>query len=146
MKLITSLLLAFVLAFVVTAIPNAQDRLRGMPGYEQFQKMQQSIQQNAVVSGAAVGVQWAQDNSSFTYNVAGKANRFDVKTMTASANSASGVGPGFGGAVTPGARGAGGGAPPTGGGGRSGGMEQGQTEMASGRFNGCPTGAAARGR
>src|SRR5262245_6963647 len=94
--------LAIVVAAVaaVAATPLAQDRLRGMPGYDQFQKMQQSIQQNAIVSGVAAGVQWANDNSSFTYSVAGKASRFDVKTMTASANSASGSGPGFGGAVT----------------------------------------------
>src|SRR5689334_4171091 len=53
-------LCAFAVVFV-----SAQDRLRTMPGYEQFQKMQGQTQ-GAVVSGA-VSAAWSADNTSFSY-------------------------------------------------------------------------------
>ena len=56
-----ALVIAIVSAAVATVV--AQDRLRQMPGYEQFQKMQTELP-GAVVSGALQGVQWEQDGRS----------------------------------------------------------------------------------
>jgi dipeptidyl-peptidase 4 len=116
----------------------AQDRLRAMPGYEQFARMQQLVP-GAVVSGAAQNVRWADDGRSLTYSAAGKTMRFELSSMTAAEA--------VDGAPAPGGRGRGGrGAVATPGGGRGGGMEQAQQEMAAGPVVGCPTGFAARGR
>jgi len=60
-------------AFVAT--PTAQDRLRTMPGYDQFQEDAGRLAQGAVVSGAATNVQWAADGAAVTYNAGGKALR-----------------------------------------------------------------------
>jgi dipeptidyl-peptidase-4 len=130
------------------ARPGAQDRLKGMPGYDQFTKMQPLIQ-GAVVSGAAQNIQWADDGKALTYAAGGKTYKFDITTR-ASAESgdaapaagggrqgggrAAGAGAGGGGG---GRAGAGGQAPPTGGG-RSGGMEQSQSEMSTAPVDGCP--------
>ena len=59
---------------VVAAAPTAQDRLRLMPGYEQYTRMQSQLQ-TAFVSGAAQGVQWADDSASFRYTLGD--NRID---------------------------------------------------------------------
>ena len=62
------------------AAPTAQDRLRLMPGYEQYTRMQPQLQ-TAFVSGAVQGVQWADDSRSFRYSLADKSYRFDVVKM-----------------------------------------------------------------
>ena len=59
----------------------AQDRLRTMPGYDQFQKMQPQTQ-GAWVSGA-VSVAWDASGRGFTYNSGGKTYQFDLATMKA---------------------------------------------------------------
>src|SRR5437660_1613756 len=53
---------------------EAQDRLKTMPGYDQYIRMQPLIN-SAVVSGAVQSLQWSSDAKSFTYRAAGKAYR-----------------------------------------------------------------------
>src|SRR4051812_44799662 len=72
---------AFCLSALGIASLGAQDRLRTMPGYDQYQRMQPQIA-GSWVSGA-VSPTWEADSSAFTYNVAGKAYRFDVTTLKA---------------------------------------------------------------
>jgi len=138
------------LAFALSPVA-AQDRLPGMPGYDQFLKMQPVIAgawgpQAPETSGAATNVLWADNNASVTYTANGQSHRFDVATRTVAdlGEAAFGGGRGRG-------RGAGGGQTPPGGGrGQTpparGGLEQQQSEMTSGPIVGCPSGAAARGR
>ena len=45
------------LGLLALAFPAAQDRLRGMPGYDQYTKMSKELQGGAFVSGA-VTVRW----------------------------------------------------------------------------------------
>ena len=120
------------------------DRLAGLPGVEQFQKIQPQIA-GSVISGAIAGTAWADDSRSFTYSHAGKTFRFDIATMTA-------VGSGGVDAEAPGrgGRGAGRGAPPaTPPAGRGRGaapLTAAQTEMPVEPVTGCPNTRAARGR
>jgi dipeptidyl-peptidase-4 len=132
---------------------GAQDRLRSMPGSDQYQKMQ-PLAQGAVVSGAAQNIQWADDGKAVTYSAAGKAYRFDLTTMVAAETGAAtaGAGGARGGAAGRGALGAPpppaqvqAQVPPPAARGRSGGMEQAQSELTA-VVSGCPQGAAARGR
>jgi dipeptidyl-peptidase-4 len=124
------------------AHPAAQDRLRTMPGYDQFTRMSKELQGGAFVSGA-VGVRWEDNGQGFTYTTAGQSYRFDVATMTATATSA--ATPAADPAAAGRAAGAGRAGTPPGRGGR-GGLEQAQTEMAAGPVAGCPNPSAARGR
>ncbi len=129
-----------ILAAVNYSVP--QDRLKAMPGYDQFTRMQPLLS-NAVVSGA-LNVSWTDGGKGFTYTLGGKAYRFDLTTMKATET---------GDAPTPaagrgrGGRGQGqqtqGQAPPARG---RGGMEQAQTEMPVTPIEGCPAAGAARGR
>jgi dipeptidyl-peptidase 4 len=155
--------IAVVACFIALAFATvgAQDRLKAMPGFEQFTKMQEQLGSSnppAVVSGN-LSVTWAADGASFTYATAGKSYRFDLATLKATET---GEAP----AAAPGGRGAGqqaqaqqgrGGrqagppaqaqiGPPLVGTGRSGGMQQAQTEMPKGPVQGCPNATAARGR
>src|SRR6185436_2502234 len=84
------LLFAVLAAAVAVAIipTQAQDRLRAMPGYDQFTKMQQALTGGPAVVSGAVSPTWAADGSSFTYNSAGKSYRFDVATLQATATDA----------------------------------------------------------
>ncbi len=145
---------------------GAQDRLKTMPGYDQFTKMQAAMQGGVVVSGAASGLAWTE--GALSYSAAGKAYRFDLATLTASE-----TGDAAGGGGGRGARGAGGGrrggtppatppaaqtqaqgeAPPAQtppaagrGGGRNGGLEQEQSEMSTTPMAGCPANQTVRGR
>jgi dipeptidyl-peptidase-4 len=59
----------------------AQDRLKAMPGYEQFQKM--VLQIPAAVKLGSLGVTWNPDGKSFEYISDGKRYRFDVASRTA---------------------------------------------------------------
>src|SRR3954465_8559348 len=69
----------------------AQDRLRTMPGYDQFQKMQSQIP-GSWVSGA-VSVTWEPGGRGFTYVSGGKNYRFDVATMKATEVAAAATAP-----------------------------------------------------
>ena len=55
---------------------GAQDRIKGMPGYEQYQKVRS--EDDIVRSGEIRNVDWADDGSSFEYVLDGKRYRFDV--------------------------------------------------------------------
>ena len=69
----TPLAVAFGLLQVSTA---AQDRLKTMPGYQQYQKMVQAIP--GAVRLGSVGVNWSPDGKSFDNFNDGKRYRFDV--------------------------------------------------------------------
>jgi dipeptidyl-peptidase-4 len=110
---------------------GAQDRLAGMPGYDQFTKMQSVISaawgpQAPETSGGATNVGWSSDGRTVTYAASGKAYRFDVATKSAVETGEATVGGGRG-AGRGGARGSGGdggrGQAPPAAAGRSGGME-----------------------
>jgi dipeptidyl-peptidase-4 len=62
--------------------PGAQDRLKGMPGYQQYQKIS-SASGSAVRSGEVRNVAWAADGASFEYAFDGTRYRFDVATRAA---------------------------------------------------------------
>jgi dipeptidyl-peptidase-4 len=142
---------------------GAQDRLKAMPGYDQFTKMQPQLQ-GTVVSGAVTPT-WNADGQSFTYATGGKAYRFDLATMKpvetgdAPVAAAGGRGARGGGAPPPaagqqtppvGQRGqappAQGQTPPAGRGGGRGVQTSAQTEMPVEPVAGCPHATAARGR
>ena len=60
---------------------SAQDRLKTMPGYAQYQKM--SAQLGGAVRLAAVSGTWSADSSGFDYAFDGKRYRFDVASRSA---------------------------------------------------------------
>ena len=123
-----------------TVVP-AQDRIKEMPGHDQYTRMQPQI--NGSVTPGALAVTWATDGKSFTYNHGGKSYKYDTATreavVTGDAPEPAGNTGGRGGR---GGRGGGGQAAR---GGR-GGMEQEQSEMPATPVEGCPAGATARGR
>ena len=61
---------------------SAQDRLKTMPGYAQYQKM--SAQLGGAVRLAAVSGTWSADSSGFDYVFDGKRYRFDAASRSAS--------------------------------------------------------------
>jgi dipeptidyl-peptidase 4 len=63
-------------------ISTAQDRLKTMPGYEQYQRMSKEIP-NSVKLGT-LAVRWLEGGKAFEYRRDGKAYRFDIATLTAS--------------------------------------------------------------
>lgn len=65
----------------LVARPAAQDRLKTMPGYEQYQKMTREL--NGAVKPGALAVTW-KDTKTFEYTRDGKMYRYDVTTRTAS--------------------------------------------------------------
>ncbi|MDT0551958.1 S9 family peptidase [Urechidicola vernalis] len=77
-KLITSRkLLALILTGGVFSL-NAQDKLKSMPGYENYTIVSPKIN-DAIVSGA-VPSKWSEDSKSFTYIFDGDQYEFDVKS------------------------------------------------------------------
>ncbi len=60
---------------------TAQDRLKAMPGYDQYQKMNSQIP-GSVKSGA-LSVLWTDGGSAFEYRKDGKAYRYDIATRKA---------------------------------------------------------------
>src|SRR5687767_5211964 len=124
---------AFVLGgFVV--LP-AQDRLRAMPGADQYERMRPLVERaNAALSGG-VQPRWADDSRSLTYTVAGRGYHFDLATMGATETPAAPPG------ARQGAPGSGRGAtvtPPAAAAGLTGGLEQQQLEMPAAPMAGCP--------
>lgn len=107
---ITQRLLIFVLALSLglSAMPSAgaQDRLKSMPGYEQFQKVGQKIAGSVKPGG--LQVVWKDGGKSFEFRRDGKLYRYDVasRQSSESAGPASGEAPQSGGRF--GRRGAGG--------------------------------------
>jgi dipeptidyl-peptidase-4 len=76
---------------------SAQDRLKGMPGYERYQKV--STQLNSVVRSGAINGTWSSDSTGFEYTLDGMRYRFDVAarnvtTLGAAADAAAPAGRG----------------------------------------------------
>ena len=97
----TSISLVLVLAAVSGA--RAQDRLRTMPGYEQYQRMAPLIQSAVASSGRGFGrgaaFTWSGDSRTVDFDSAGKRYRFDVrakKIAEATSSTLSGQGGGRG--------------------------------------------------
>src|SRR5262249_5118107 len=59
---------------------GAQDRLKTMPGYEQYQKMSREIPGS--VKPGAVSVAWKDGGQAFEYRKDGKAYRYEIATRT----------------------------------------------------------------
>jgi dipeptidyl-peptidase 4 len=73
---------AVAVAVAVLGAPvGAQDRLKAMPGYDQFQKISREIPGS--VKLGSINAQWKDDGSSFDYAKDGKLYRFDVATKQA---------------------------------------------------------------
>jgi dipeptidyl-peptidase-4 len=73
---------ASLLAVGALGLVSAQDRLRGMPGYEQYQRMAKEMP--GVVRGGALTVAW-KDIATFEYARDGKLYRYNVATRAATA-------------------------------------------------------------
>jgi dipeptidyl-peptidase-4 len=70
------------IAALLQAVPVAQDRLKGMPGYQQVQRLTSEIT-GAIKSGEVRSIEWAADSTSFEYTYNGTRYRFDVATKHA---------------------------------------------------------------
>uniref|UniRef100_UPI0025E15EF9 DPP IV N-terminal domain-containing protein n=1 Tax=Algoriphagus sp. TaxID=1872435 RepID=UPI0025E15EF9 len=75
----------FFLAIVVTlastiSISQAQDKLKNMPGYEQYQKIAPQI--SSSVKSGALSADWNADGSAFEYTQDGKRYSYTVKSKT----------------------------------------------------------------
>jgi dipeptidyl-peptidase 4 len=119
---------------------DAQDRLKTMPGYEQFQKMSKEIP-GSYKSGA-VSVTWKDEGKSFEYKHDGKVYRYDVAANKADVigESKAGEGEGRGGRFGGAGKGGGG----KGGQGKVGQGKGGQGKGGEGKRGGG--GGVARGR
>ena len=73
---------------------GAQDRLTGMPGYQQYQKIRSET--GIVRSGEIRNITWAADGASFEYTLDGKQYRFDVDAKGATEIGAAPDAPGGG--------------------------------------------------
>ncbi len=80
-------LAAAVASAFLAAPAAAQERLKAMPGYEQYQRMGKDV--GTAVRSGALGVTWQSDGRSFEFQKDGKAFRFDVGTRTATETGAS---------------------------------------------------------
>ncbi|EAZ83207.1 S9 family peptidase [Algoriphagus machipongonensis] len=59
---------------------QAQDKLKAMPGYEQYRNMAPQIYSS--VKSGAISANWSEDGDSFEYVQSGKIYRYDVKKKT----------------------------------------------------------------
>jgi dipeptidyl-peptidase-4 len=89
MKNSRPLLILFVLAATAMAAA-AQDRLRTMPGYDQYQRVAREIP-GSVRSGA-LRVTWKEGGKAFEYRKEGKSFRYDVSTRRTAEVQAAGAG------------------------------------------------------
>ena len=80
-KKLASVIAAVVILASSTSILTAQDKLKSMPGYDQYQKIAPQIR-SSIVSGSLF-VQWNDDGSSFEYTKDGKRYQYDVKKKKA---------------------------------------------------------------
>ena len=77
--------LALALVAILGALPApvvAQDRLRTMPGYEQYQKM--ATQMQGAVRSGELRATWLENGKALEYTMDGKRYRYDVATRKAS--------------------------------------------------------------
>lgn len=80
LKTVPAMVLAASILFPATS--GAQDRLKSMPGYEQYQKM--SREMAGAVKTGAVQVVWKDGGKAFEYRKNGQLYRYDVGTKQAS--------------------------------------------------------------
>ncbi|MEO5800796.1 MAG: DPP IV N-terminal domain-containing protein [Gemmatimonadales bacterium] len=73
---------ALALLALATVGGHAQDRLKTMPGYEQYTKMASQI--NGSVKSGAINATWVDSGKALQYNLDGKLWRFDLATKKAS--------------------------------------------------------------
>jgi dipeptidyl-peptidase-4 len=71
---------AWLLVAIVQMGVTAQDRLKTLPGYAQYQRMSQQIP--SAVKLGSVAVTWKRDATSFDYTTNGMRYRFDVATRS----------------------------------------------------------------
>ena len=85
----------FVALSLVTMPAGAQDRLKAMPGYEQYQKMTREMA--GAVKPGALQVTWKDGGAALEYRKDGKALRYDIATKQTSeaTPSATTAGPAF---------------------------------------------------
>ena len=72
----------FLLAVLLQVNPGAQDRLKSMPGYSQYQKISAELP-SAVRSGEVRSIAWEGTGKSVEYAHGGKRHRFDLSSRTA---------------------------------------------------------------
>jgi dipeptidyl-peptidase-4 len=70
-------------AGLLHAPTGAQDRLKGMPGYQQYQKMIAAVADEPVIRSGAINAVWSADGDSFEYTFDGRRLRFDVTAKSA---------------------------------------------------------------
>ena len=68
---------------LLPALVHAQDRLKTMPGYDQFQRVAPQI--STSVKSGALNVSWSPDGKSFDYFLDGARQRFDVAAKKSAA-------------------------------------------------------------
>ncbi|MES2306660.1 MAG: DPP IV N-terminal domain-containing protein [Gemmatimonadota bacterium] len=73
---------ALVLLAFATVSGHAQDRLKTMPGYDQYQKMASQI--NGSVKSGAINATWVDSGKALQYNFDGKLWRYDLAAKKAS--------------------------------------------------------------
>ena len=78
--IIPLIFLAFIFSGRVTST-NAQDKLKKMPGYDQYKKMAPKIRNSVKI--ASINTTWSDDGSSFEFVKDGKQMKFDIKTKSA---------------------------------------------------------------
>ncbi len=79
-SLIAALVFILGLGAIAPATTSAQDRLKTMPGYEQYRKMSREIPGS--VKLGAISVVWKDGGQAFEYRKDGKAYRYTVTTRT----------------------------------------------------------------
>lgn len=85
--LIRSLIVALTITPALSPLTiTAQDRLKTMPGYEQYQKMSREIA-GSVKSGVMT-VKWLDDGQAFEFQKEGKHYRYDIAARTATETAA----------------------------------------------------------
>ncbi|HZS44640.1 MAG TPA: DPP IV N-terminal domain-containing protein [Blastocatellia bacterium] len=95
-NLAVAIILAFGLVFQMLGVVTAQDRIKSMPGYDQYQKMSKEIP-GSVKMGSLI-VKWKDDGSGFDYVKDGKNYHYDIATKAATETGAAPEGQGrFGG-------------------------------------------------
>jgi len=80
-KSVLGAMVLFALLFSMSSSLQAQDRLKSMPGYDQYIKMRAQIP-GSVKSGAIMAT-WKEDGKSFDYTFDGKKYTFDVSKKKA---------------------------------------------------------------
>lgn len=93
---IRTALALFLLAVLMQVSPGAQDRLKSMPGYPQYQKISAELP-SAVRSGEVRSIAWAETGKSVEYTHDGKRHRFDLSSRTSAVIGDAPAGPGRGG-------------------------------------------------